>query len=182
LQPHFGWIPLDRIKKTLAATTQYARMPMSTWLKQRFKSPYPALNVSHHNEPIATDTVYSDTPSIDGGETCAQFFFGIESLVCDVFPMKTDKQFINTLEDVIRRRGAPSKLISDRAQVEISNQVKTILRALCIGDWKSEPHHQNQNFSERQIQTLKHTTNTILDRTGSPSNAWFLCLKYSCFC
>jgi hypothetical protein len=35
--------------------------------------------------------------------------------------MSNDKQFINTLEDNIRYRGAMDKLISDRAQLEISN-------------------------------------------------------------
>ena len=54
--------------------------------------------------------------------------------------MKSDKQFANTLEDNIRTRGAMDKLISDRAQVEISKRVLDILRALFIDDWQSEPH------------------------------------------
>jgi hypothetical protein len=66
--------------------------------------------------------------------------------------MKSDKQFVNTLEDNIRRRGAPTKLISDRAQVEISAKVKDILHALCICDWQSEPHQQHQNPAERRYQ------------------------------
>ena len=56
--------------------------------------------------------------------------------------MKTDKQFVNILEDVIRQRGAMDKLISDRAQVEITGRVKDILRAYVIGNWCSEPHQQ----------------------------------------
>ena len=87
LHPYFGWLPTDVVKETFARTTQYARMPMSTHLKKRFKSPYPALNVHRRNEPIATDTVYSDTPAIDGGETHAQLFVGTESLVTDVVGM-----------------------------------------------------------------------------------------------
>jgi hypothetical protein len=154
---------------------------MSTHLKKRFKSPYPALNVHRRNEPIATDTVYSDTPAIDGGETHAQLFVGTESLVTDVVGMKTDKQFVNTLEDNIRHRGAPTKLISDRAQVQISNKVKDILRALCISDWQSEPFQQHQNPAERRYQTIKALANTILDRTGSPAYLWLLCLMYVCF-
>jgi len=50
--------------------------------------------------------------------------------------MKTDKQFVNTLEDQIREWGAPNQLISDCAQVEISNKVKEILQAYCIVDWQ----------------------------------------------
>jgi hypothetical protein len=124
LHPYFGWLPLAMVKETFAHTTQYARMPMSTYLKCCFKSPYPALNVHHHNGPIATDTVYSDTPAIDSGDMYAQLFIGTESLVTDIEGMKTDKQFVNTLEDNIRCCGAPTQLISDSANVEINRKVK----------------------------------------------------------
>jgi hypothetical protein len=174
-------MPTDIIKRTFEVTTQYARMPMSSVLKKRYKSPNPALNVHHHDEAVATDTVYSDTPAINGGETAAQIFVGTRTYVTDVEGMKSDKQFVNTLEDNIRRRGAPTKLISDRAQVEISNKVKDILHALCISDWQSEPHQQHQNPCERRYQTLKSIANTILDRTGSPAYLWLLCLMYVCF-
>ena len=90
-------------------------MPMGTYLKKRYKSPFPACNVHRRNEPVATDTVYSDTPAIDSGITAAQFFVGTESMVCDVYPMQTDKQFVHVLQDNIRRSGAMSTLISDRA-------------------------------------------------------------------
>jgi hypothetical protein len=33
LCPYFGWLPLDTVKEIFAHTTQYARMPMSTYLK-----------------------------------------------------------------------------------------------------------------------------------------------------
>ena len=78
--------------------------------------------------------------------------------------MKTDKYFVNTLEDKIRKRGAMNKLISDSSQYEIFNGVKDTLRALFIDDWKSEPHWQRQNFAERQQQTAKRQTNTLLEQ------------------
>jgi hypothetical protein len=168
------------IKKTFEQTTQYAsRMPNGTILKKHYyKSPFPALNVQRRDEPVATDTVYSDTPAIDGGETCAQIFVGTETMVTDVYGMKTENQFVNTLEDNIRKRGAMSRLLSDRAQVEISARVVGILRALHIGQWQSEPHQQHQNPCERRYQTLKTMTNTLLDRSGSPGYTWLLCLMY----
>jgi len=101
------------IKKTFAVTTQFARNAYRLPFRKHFKSHFPALNVHHWQEPVATDTVYADTPAIDDGATCAQIFVGRESLVTDVYGMKTDKEFINTLEDNIRRRGAMDKLISD---------------------------------------------------------------------
>ena len=78
----------------------------------------------------------------------AQILVGKDSLVSDVYPMHSFKQFVNTLEDNIQFRGAMSKLISDYAQVEISNKVNDILRMYHSSFWHSEPYHQNQNPSE----------------------------------
>ena len=181
LRPHFGWAPVDVIKKTLEATTRYARqINDGGYLKKHFKSRFPALNVSRRNEAVATDTIYSDTPAINGGQTRAQIFVGRKTLLTDVYAMKSDSEFVNTLEDTIRQRGAMDILISDSAQVEISKKVLDILRAYRIDDHQSEPHHQHQNFAERRYQTVKRYVNTIMDRTGSPPELWFLCLNYVC--
>ena len=177
----FAWMPIDAIKNTFNQTTQFYRTPMGTYLKKKYKSPFPACNVHRRSEPVATDTVYSDTPAIDSGATAAQFFCGTNSLVCDVYELKSDKQFVNTLQDNIRRRGAMTKLISDRAQVEISNKVQDILRNLIIGDWQSEPHQQHQNPAERRYQDVKRVTNTMMDRTGTPPSLWLLALMHVCF-
>jgi hypothetical protein len=181
MRPLFAWLPTDVIKETFARTTQMARMPMSETLKNFFKSMYPTLNVQCRNEPVATDTVYSDTPAIDDGSTSAQLYFGTKSTLTDVYGMKTDKQFVNTLEDNIRERGAMDSLLSDSAQVEISNKVKTILRNLFIRSWQSEPYKQQQNPAERRFQTVKRVTNNVLDRTGAPAYTWLLCLMYVCY-
>ena len=58
--------------------------------------------------------------------------------------MKSDKEFVSTLEDNIRKRGATDKLINDRAQVEISNKVLDILCNYVIEDWQSGPYHEHQ--------------------------------------
>ncbi len=92
--------------------------------------------------------------------------------------MKTEKRLVNTLEYNIRELGAMSRLLSDRAQVEISARVVGILRALHIGQWQSEPHQQHQNPCKRHYQTLKRMTKTLLDRSSSPGYTWLLCLTY----
>ena len=95
--------------------------------EKRYKSPFPVCNVAHHAEDLATDTVFSDTPAIDNGAQVSQMFVGTKSLIIDVYGMKTQKQFVNTLQDVIHTRGTPTKLISDSAQTEISQKAKDIL-------------------------------------------------------
>jgi hypothetical protein len=154
LRPHLGWLPVDAIKKTFEHTTQLACMSMSTILKKRYKSPNPALNVRPCDKPVATNTIYADTPAIDCGITSAQLFIGTKTRTTDVYPIKSDKQFVNTLLDNITQRGTPTKLISDRAQVE-REHVKQVLRPLHISTWQSEPHQQHQNPAKCQYQNIK---------------------------
>jgi hypothetical protein len=155
LRPCLGWLSIDTIKKTFKHTTQLACMPMSTILKKCYKSPNPALNVRPRDEPVATDTIYSDTPAIDCGVSSAQLFVGTKTHTADVFPIKSDKQFVNTLLDNISQCSTPTKLISDRSQVEISECIKQVLRPLHITTWQSEPHQQHQNPAKRQYQNIK---------------------------
>ena len=176
LRPYFGWVNKHTIEKTFHKTTQWAvastRYPMRT----HFKSRFPAFNITRRSEEVATDTIFSDTPAIDSGVTMAQIFVGKRTLVTDVYPLKSQKQFVNTLEDNIRFRGAMSKLISDYAKVEISNKVKGILRMYHSSSWNSEPYHQNQNPAEGRYCTLKSWTNTIMNRSGAPADCWLLCM------
>jgi len=139
------------------------------------------LNVIRQPEPVAGNIVYADVPAVDDGSTAAILFVGCNTSVSNVYGIKSDKQFINTLEDNIRDRGAPSKLISDRAQVKISKAVQDILCILFIPAWQSEPHQQQQNPSERRYQYIKTTANRVMDRTGAPEFTWLLCLQYVCF-
>lgn len=89
-------------------------------MKKTCCSPFPTLNVHCRNELLAVDTVYCDTPAIDDMFTCARIFVGTKTLASDVYGMKSDKRFFNSLEDNIRKRGSMSKLISDSAQSEIN--------------------------------------------------------------
>ena len=130
---------------------------------------------------LLLQTIFSDTPGVDSGITMAQIIVGKDSLVSDVYPMQSSKQFVNTLEDNIQFRGAMSKLISDYAQVEISSKVKDILQMYHCSSWHSEPYHQNQSPSELCYRTIKAWTNIILNRTGAPANCWLLCMSYVCY-
>jgi hypothetical protein len=149
LCPRFAWLPTDIIKKTFEVTTQYARMPLNTILRKHFKSPNPAVNIRRRDEPIAMDTIQSNVPAKDGGEKYAQIFVGTKSLVTDVHGMKSPAQFPGVLTDEIIIRGAHTKLISDSTRVEISKEVRSILRTYGISSWQSEPHQQHQNPAER---------------------------------
>ena len=81
-----------------------------------------------------------DTPAVDCGAKCAQIFVGRKTLVSDAYPMMTDGDFVGTLEDNIRKRGAMDVLISDRAQAEVGKKVQDICCMYRIGNYFSEPH------------------------------------------
>ena len=141
-------------------------------LKQHWRSRFPACNVKRLNDPVATDTIFSDTPAVDSGVTAAQIFVGRDTLVADCYGIKTDKEFVNTLEYNIRERGAMDKLVSDCAKAEMNLRVQQTLRALFISAWYSEPYHENQNFAEKRYGTIKATTNRVMNRSGVPANTW----------
>ena len=151
--------------------------------EKHLKSRNPALNIPRRHEAVATDTVFSDTPAVDIGVKQAQLFVGIDTLVAIAYLMKSGKQFVNTLEDNIRRRGPMDKLLSDSAKPEISNKVMDILRVYHISNWHSEPYHQNQNPAEWRYRTIKSWTNTAMNRSGAPANAGSyassMCVIYS---
>ena len=152
-------------------------------LRRHLKSRNPALNILRRHELVATGTIFSDTPAVDGGVKQAQVFVGRDTLVADAYPMKSGKQFVNTLEKNIRERGAMDKLLSDSAKTEISNKVMDILRAYHISNWHSEPHHQNQKPAEWRYRTIKPWTNTVMNRSGAPANscsyASSMCVTFS---
>ena len=180
-RPCFGWVNTDTVNDTFKNTTQWGVSVGTYPMKRYLKSRNPALNVPRRHEAVATDTVYSDISAVDSSVKQAQLFVGKESFVSDIYPMRSGKQFVNTLEEYIQKRGAMDKLISDSANNEISHKVKDILRAYNINDWQSEPYHQNQNPAEWRYRTIKAWANTIMNRTGAPAHCWLLTLQYVCY-
>jgi hypothetical protein len=125
---------------------------------QTIQSPFPAHNVWRRNEPVASDTIFSEVAAMHQWPNDGPDFVGRTSLVIDIYGMSSEKQFVNTLEDVIRKgerwtSSLPTALVSNHTslqrRVEISKRWRN-LRALCIDDWQSEPNYQHQNFAEHR--------------------------------
>ena len=169
------------IKDTFNVTTRHGTAPHTQdYIKKHFKSRNPVFNIPRRSEAVATDTIFSDTPAVDDGSTMAQFFCGRDTLVCDAYGIKSTKQFINTLSDNIRKRGAMDTLISDGGKYEISKRVTDLLRSLFIQDYQSEPYHQHQNKAENRFGLAKRYTNTVMNTSGCTACCWLLCLQYIC--
>ena len=112
-------------------------------MKKHLKSRNPTCNIPRRHEPVATDTVFSDTPAVDSGVNQAQVFVGRVTLVDDDYPMKSGKQFVNTIEDNIRRLRALDKVLSDCAKLRYPTR-----------SWAFSNH------ITFQIATLSHATRT----------------------
>ena len=181
LRPFFAWTSPSSTQDTFNVTTRHGSAPHTQdYIKKHFKSRNPVFNIPRRSEAVATDTIFSDTPAVDDGSTMAQFFCGRDTLVCDAYGIKSTKQFINTLSDNIRKRGAMDTLISDGGKYEISKRVTDLLRSLFIQDYQSEPYHQHQNKAENRFGLAKRYTNTVMNTSGCPACCWLLCLQYIC--
>ena len=107
-RPYFGWVNVDTVQKTMEQSTQWGvSLPNTFPMKGHLKYRNPALNVPRRHEAVATDTVFSDTPAVDSGVKQAQVFVGRDTLVADAYPMKSGKQFVNTLEDIFNWHSEP---------------------------------------------------------------------------
>ena len=115
------------------------------------------------------------------GCTMAQIYAGNQSSKLVAYGMTSETQMANTLEDLIRRHGAPNCLFSDNAKVQIGVCVRDILRLYKIKAFQWEPEYQHQNFAERKIGDVKRLSSSIMDRTGTPAKFWLLCLFYVVF-
>jgi hypothetical protein len=112
LRSLFGLAASETIKSTFSFKAKLARARVSDALKLHWYSRFPACVAINWLQPIQ---FFSDTPAVDSGYIATQLFAGRHFLVADTDGLKTDKEFVNTLEDNIR-----DKLISDCAKVEMS--------------------------------------------------------------
>ena len=94
MRPSFSWVNSDIVKQTIDQTTQWGVSLDSFPMKRCLKSRNPALDVPRRHKSVAADTIFSDTPAVDSGVKQAQVFVGRDSLVADVYPMKSGKQFV----------------------------------------------------------------------------------------
>ena len=185
LRPNFGWMPVDRIKRTLELTTQHFRAAMHYSFRKHFKTRFPAANVRRLPEWVATDTIFWDTPALDdgvtghGGATMLQLWAAMESHYLVGYPMRSESEIPHTLEEYIREHGAMRGIRSDQARSETQSiAIRDIRRLYKIDDSQSEPYCEWQNPAERKIQDVKRITKNIMDRTGAPSKVTLLCILF----
>ena len=105
MRPYFDWQPTDIIEATFKNSTQCGFMPTSSNVNlfKRYKSPNPGANAFRIYDDYCTDTICSDMPAIDEGETLGQVFFGHKSKFNHREKIKTTKYYLKALQDFIRQ-------------------------------------------------------------------------------
>ena len=113
----FGYITANIICNTYNHSTQRGVLLPSSHFQKRFKSPIPLLNLHGRNEADVTGQIFSDTPTMDGGETSAHIFVGQDSKIVDVYKAKDNsgKEFLGAMQDRVCTRDVPTKLIANNA-------------------------------------------------------------------
>ena len=137
---YFGQATPEIIRLTFKHTTQYGRMPASSHLQKRFKSPNPVMNLHRRCEADATDQIFCDTPAMNGGETSAHIFVGRDSKITDVYKSKDNSgpEFLGAFLDRVRTQGVPTKLIADNTPMYRGWNVTKYLRDLVVSMWQCE--------------------------------------------
>jgi len=123
-QRHFLHVPVKKIRKTFAATTQnVASIVYRPKATQIYKSPNPALNIRRRTEAVATDSLFAGAPGVDApGHTGTQLFVGRSSLLSDCYGFCSVSKFPNTLSDTNRDRGAIDMIIVGQSDLSIQSQ------------------------------------------------------------
>ena len=184
LRPNFGFLPAETVRKIMEQSSARYRAAEHQAFRHHLKSRFPAHNVKHFTEWVSMDTLLSEEPAIDdgipghGGAHYVQLFAGIDSGFLQGFAMQTKDQVPQTVEDFIRKNGAPAGLFNDNAKEATSKAIKTIERMYCIKDATSEPYHQHQTYAERQIQDVKRVTKQVMDRTNTAPGWWLVCTLF----
>jgi hypothetical protein len=113
----------------------------------------PGLRWKRRNEVVGTDTFFPNVKTAQG-HICSQLFVGQNSLRWDVFPLKTEANNYQALQDVSRNQGAANVIRSDNATSETDNDWTNFCRQHCVSQQTTLPHAMWMNFAERNIGSL----------------------------
>ena len=105
LRPYFAWKPIEVVKETITATTQFGKNVLRLPMRRHFKSRFPALRVRRINEVVATDTFFANEKAHDGS-TMAQLYVGKTSYLTDIFGMRSESEMPGSLQNFIHMWGA----------------------------------------------------------------------------
>jgi hypothetical protein len=184
VKSNFCFAPIEAIKRTFKYTTQNQVLPPSSFLRKRYKSPHPFMNIRRRNKYDATDMIYANVPAHGSGVKTAHLFTGCTSKVLDGYGCKSgdSADFLLCMQQQNITRGVPTRLVADNAPLYRSNAIAQYLGDMFISLWQCEAKYQHQNYMERRWQVVKRYTNRLIDRSGAPDVMWLYAMLLVMFC
>ena len=112
------------ICKTFECKTQFMWIPYSTYLCKCHCSANSAANIFCWGEADSKDTIFSDTPAVNGGQTSTQIFDNCHKKLVFIHPLNDtgEDEIFGALKDRVCWHGAPGELTSDNALVYTSSK------------------------------------------------------------
>ena len=165
IQSNLAWKPLEVFKKTLEVTTQWGKQIIKFPLQKHHISRFPWANKQKLREECAMDTIFMQTPSING-YTCGQLFIGLMSRMINFYPIKSKEttHVISAYKAFMRYEGIPQGLHRDGASEEKAHSLIDLNREMMVKDTWSEPHRPNENHVEALgVSPLKRGVEAIMD-------------------
>eukprot|EP00957_Ditylum_brightwellii_P140635 10713595-Ditylum_brightwellii.AAC.1 len=152
----FAMLPDKVVEKTLENSTCYYLNIESENRqdpRRHYKYQFPGICLPRQRETVASDTFFPSATS-RWGNTCSQFFVGLDSDQWKVYPMRSESHNVSALQDYCRNVGIPSTLKIDNAQSEET----------------TEPHSPWQNPAEPKIGQLNSMVKNVMRQLNVPLN------------
>ena len=176
-----GYPTLGVTSTTIKSTTQMvASLKAETreYMRDHYKTRSLATRPRRLSDRMYSDTFFSSVPSIRGFK-CFQMFAFKKSKFDKIHLMRKESQNHEKYLDVIRDIGAPDFVVTDNAKSMTGSKWSNTNRYYCIGQGTSEPHHQNQNYSEGRGGNAKNKLIKLFHETPhAPIHYWCYGLEH----
>ena len=171
-------IGLKRAKATLKCTTQEGIRSALHPLTRRYRTDLMQSKYRRLNTEFYTDTVFTKIKSLNQC-TCFQLWTDGNGFIY-VDPLRSKKDIVNSLNNVVENVGIPRKIISDGASEEVgeNSRFHKRVRYLNIATHRTEPYSQWQNRAENSVGKLKARWKRRMVRRRVPSRVWDYGLVY----
>lgn len=134
-------------------------------MKDHFKKKFPGLGCKRVDDVAFCDLFH---PAAHTGATKRGYNYYLliglgQNKTVHGYGLKTKGEAPDALTDYFRNVCVPAKVVTDGAGELTGSAWKEKLRLFHKTDDVTEADHQNQNFAERNIQTVKHMIHKVLD-------------------
>ena len=164
------YIPIDRVEKTLNATSNLARRVWDEPRYSRFGYKFRYLSRRHLNTKFFSDTFFSTVISKSGNNSVQIFVNDLRFMFSVCMRSKSEAPY--ALRAFIDDVGCPEEIITDNAKEEKSKEWKSILREFGVKERQITPYSQWQNFAENAVRTVKFRALRFIEEKGVPLRLW----------